>query len=250
MAKKYRIVDLSQPFGFNTPLWPWPVMYDVEIKRVAFHERDQKMTTVITTKMHASTHTDAPLHVIDGGLSIDQMPLETFYGTGVVVYIPTKKWEVITPKHLEEARPKIERGDIVIINTGWHKKFGVSNYEYMNHYGGLYKEAAEWFVEKGVKAVGVDQAALDHPLAHYPLSKYAPWLDEEYRRETGKDPAEEFPLYEPCHKILLSHGIAGYENIGGDIDQVTGMRVTIAGFPIRYVGGDGSLVRVVAIIEE
>ena len=29
-----------------------------------------------------------------------------------------------------------------------------------------------------------------------------------------------------------------------------GQRVTIAGFPIRWVGGDGSMVRLVAIVEE
>lgn len=247
---KYRLVDLSQPFGVNTPLWPWPTMQDVLIQRVAFHERDRKLTTLVTTKMHASTHVDAPIHVLSGGLAIDQMPLDSFYGTGVVVSIPTEKWEVITPRQLEAARPEIEPGDFVVINTGWHKKFGTENYEYFNHFGGLYKEAGEWLVERGVKAVGVDQGAIDHPLAHFPLSKYAPWLDAEYRRETGKDPDEEFPLYEPCHKVLYSQGIPGYENLGGDMDEVTGMRVTIAGFPIRYVGGDGSLVRVVAIVEE
>ena len=250
MPKKFRIVDLSQSFGRNTPMWPNPVMTDIEIKRVAFHERDHKLTTVITTRMHVSTHVDAPYHVIDGAATIDKIPLENFYGTGVVVSIPTQKWEVITPKHLEQARPKIERGDFVVINTGWHKKYRVNSYEYVNHYGGLYKEAGEWFVDRGVKAVAVDQAALDHPLAHPPLKTREPWLDEEYRRETGKDPAEDFPLYEPCHKIILSHGIMGYENAGGDIDQVTGMRVTLSGLPLKYEQGDGSLVRLVAIVEE
>lgn len=248
--RNLRIVDLSQPFGFNTPLWPWPVMSDVKIERVAFHERDCKMTTLITTKFHASTHADAPIHVLRGGKTIDQMPLTSFYGTGVVVSIPTEKWEKITPERLKRANPRIEKGDFVVINTGWHKLFRVDNYAYMNHFGGLYREAAEWLLEKKVKAVGVDQGALDHPLAHPPLSKWAPWLDEEYKRETGKDAIEEYLEYEPAHKILLGNGIAGYENLGGDIDHVTGKRVTLAGFPIRYEGGDASLVRVVAILEK
>ena len=41
-----------------------------------------------------------------------------------------------------------------------------------------------------------------------------------------------------------------WENVGGDINKVTGMRVTIAGFPLRLVEGDGSMVRLVAIVEE
>jgi kynurenine formamidase len=39
----YEIVDLSQSFGRNTPLWPWPgMMVDIQIERVAYLERDQK----------------------------------------------------------------------------------------------------------------------------------------------------------------------------------------------------------------
>jgi kynurenine formamidase len=41
----------------------------------------------------------------------------------------------------------------------------------------------------------------------------------------------------------------GFENVGGDIDDVLGMRVTFAAFPIRWVKGDGSIVRIVAIVE-
>ena len=53
----------------------------------------------------------------------------------------------------------------------------------------------------------------------------------------------------PNHKLLLGNDIMGFENVGGDIDQATGMRCTIAGFPIKWVGGDGSMVRLVAIID-
>ena len=35
-----------------------------------------------------------------------------------------KKWEVITADDLENASPQIREGDIVIVNTGWHKYYG------------------------------------------------------------------------------------------------------------------------------
>jgi len=117
-------------------------------------------------------------------------------------------------------------------------------------------------VAKGVKAVGVDQQAMDHPLAtvigHHGVSAswggegagLRPDIIEEYERETGRSADEDFPEWEPCHKILLSNGIMAWENVGGDIDKVTGMRVTIAGFPSRLVDVDGSMVRLVAIVEE
>ncbi len=252
-----KIYDLSEIFGRNIPLWPWTgFMQDVIIQRVAYPERDRfgyvhKYTNVITTKFHASTHMDAPVHVIEGGVTIEKIPLESCYGTGVIVDLRhLKKWDVITPEVLENAKPKIEPGDWVVLNTGWHRFWRVKNYQYMSHYPGLYKEGAEWLVAKKIKGVAITGGALDHPCAHYPLEKNQPWLYEEYKRETGKDPNEEFPIYEPSHYALLGNGICGIECAGGDVDLVTGRRATIAAFPIRFEEGDASIVRLVAIVEE
>ena len=91
-----RIVDLSQPLGRNTPLWPHVgVMNDVEIKRVAFPGRDKgRLTTVLTLRMHSATHMDAEVHVTPGGWTIDKLPLTSCYGPGVVLDMRyKKKWE-------------------------------------------------------------------------------------------------------------------------------------------------------------
>jgi len=196
---------------------------------------------------------DAPIHVIDGGMTLDQIPLENCYGTGVVVdfrYMKDKKWYLITSEDFEKATPKIEKGDFVVLNTGWHKLWRVKNYDYFNYYAGLTKDGAEWLVKKGIKAIAVDHGAIDSPLWHYKLSENMPWLDREFRQETGRDPDKEFPEYEPCHRILLGNGIACIENAGGDMDAVTGKRVTLAAFPFRLEQGDGCMVRLVALLEE
>ena len=39
------------------------------------------------------------------------------------------------------------------------------------------------------------------------------------------------------------------ENVGGEIDKVTGKRVTFAAFPWRWTKGDGCIVRLVAIVD-
>jgi kynurenine formamidase len=247
--EKTRLVDLSHPFGHNAPLWPY--FEDVKIERVHYHAKSGVLSQKITTVMHCTTHADSPAHVIEGTEFTDEIPLDKYYGTGVVVDIPKGKWEVITPEDLEKARPKIEKGDIVIVHTGWHRYYSDSR-KYFAYSPGLYKKAGEWFVERGVKAVGVDQQALDHPLGTaigpHGSGPLLPDVCEEYKQETGREVKEDFPLWEPCHRALLGNGIMGWENVGGDIEQVVGMRVTIAGFPIRWVKGDGSIVRLVAIV--
>jgi kynurenine formamidase len=51
------------------------------------------------------------------------------------------------------------------------------------------------------------------------------------------------------HRILFKNGIMGIENVGGDIDKVTGKRVTFAYFPWNWDRGDGCIVRLVAILD-
>jgi len=248
---KVKLYDLSQPFGHNAPLWPY--FPDVKIERFHYHAKSGVLSQQITTFMHCTTHADSPAHVIEGAPYTDEIPLDSYYGTGVVVDIPKGKWEVITADDLEKASPKIEKGDIVIVHTGWHHYYGDSR-QYFAYSPGLYREAGEWFVDKGVKAVGVDQQALDHPLATaigpHGTGPLLPDVCEEYKKEIGREVIEDFPEWEPCHRLLLGNGIMGWENVGGDIDKVLGKRVTIAGFPIRWEKGDGSIVRLVAIVEE
>ena len=56
--------------------------------------------------------------------------------------------------------------------------------------------------------------------------------------------------WEPCHKYMLGHGVVGVENLGGDLDKVSGKRFRFFCFPIRWYMGDGSMARCVAEIDE
>lgn len=54
-----------------------------------------------------------------------------------------------------------------------------------------------------------------------------PDVCKEYKRETGIGVIEDSHYWGPCHKILLGNGIIGWENVGGDVDEVNGMMVAI-----------------------
>jgi len=253
---KLKFVELSHPWGHGVPAWPY--FEDVKIERLHGMAKSRVLTQKITTVMHSGTHIDAPGHVVEGAPLLHEIPLSAFFGTGVVLDIPKKKWEVVTPDDLDKASQvtPVRPGDFVIVNTGWHHTYADSA-EYYAYSPGFYKEAGEWFVSKKVKAVGTDTQALDHPLAtaigpHGPSEESGgllPWAVREFEEETGKKVKDVFPEWEPCHRAILSKGIYGFENVGGDIDQVNGMRVTFAAFPWRWVGGDGCIVRLVAITD-
>ena len=140
---------------------------------------------------------------------------------------------------------------MIIINTGWHKKYE-DNDEYFAYCPGLVPSAADWFVEKQVKVIGHDTQANDHPLATaigpHRNGPLLPHLAKEYLEWSGgRTWEEDFPLWEPVHRKLFSNGIMGIENVGGELDAVTGKRVTFAFFPWKWDRGDGCIVRLVAI---
>jgi len=178
------------------------------------------------------------------------------------------------------------KGMIVCLNTGMHRKFDDSK-EYYHYSCGTGVEAGRWFVEHKVKCVAMDSQALDHPLhtamgnngmtrmnllgysgrpiteeyaeqfgdkAYAELDKFAyikMYGQEAYNKKFGDLEAIGcWGTWEPCHKLMLGNGIVGVENLGGDLDKVSGKRFRFFCFPIRWYLGDGSMVRCVAEIDE
>src|SRR5260370_38325955 len=91
--------NLSHRFGFQSPNWPY--FEDVKIERIHYMAKSGVLSQRITTSMHNTTHIDAPAHVIQGTPFIDEVPLPHFFGSGIVVSIPKKKWEPITYDDLQ-----------------------------------------------------------------------------------------------------------------------------------------------------
>jgi kynurenine formamidase len=245
------IYDLSQPFGHHMPEWPSTPSVNVTVNK--FHAKDGVYQVQWDGIMHRGTHMDAPIHVTENTPSIADYPLWRLFGTGVAVSIPKEKWGIITAEDLENATPKIQEGDIVMINTGFHHKWGDCD-DYFAYGCGIYREGAQWLVDKKVKMVGYGNQANDHPIAtklvDHGLGPTQPHLIAEYKEFTGRDPKEDFPDWESGHKTLMvKGGIPGIENVGGELDKVTGKRCTFMALPWRWPGGDGSGVRILAIID-
>ena len=245
-----RFVELSHTWGHGVPVWPGDA--EVQLSRGVNHARDGVMSHKIVTNMHVATHVNAPIHLIQGGAFVGHLPIDRFFGSGVILSIRKRRWEMVTAADLEQAKPAVRKGDIVLIVTGWHAKFSDSQ-EYFGEAPGLATDAAGWLVERGAVLVGMDTPAIDHPLATSlglqrggPLMKRLP---AKYRSETGRDPQADFPEWNPAHRLLLAAGIPTIENVGGDIDQLLGSRCTIHAAPWRWTDGDACTVRLMALVD-
>ncbi len=273
--KMTKIYDLSQPWGVDTPLWPFPgPRQDLIFPRGQYLGRFHKRTMTYTGTLHAGTHMDAPNHVLHeeevdrkrNGYSLDEIPLEYCVGTGVILDMRHMRdefekkwktgfepdlWKIIMPEDVEKACKKdkleIRENDWVVMNTGFHHYWRINNDKYFNYYPGMGPEVAEYLIhEKKIKAVTGTWGATDSPLWHYPLKEQMPWLYTTYCKATGRNPDEEYPDYEPCHRMFMQAGCITVENAGGDVDEVTGKRMIIAALPFRCEMADGGFVRLVA----
>lgn len=245
-----QLVELSHVWGHGVPSYPG--QEDVRMFRAVKHAQHGVLAWKVNTVMHTGTHMNAPLHLIQRGQDLSEIPEDRFFGNGVILSIPKGSYETITAKNLEAAKPEVQKGDIVVIVTGWHHRYSDS-LEYYGESPGLTKDAAEWLVKKEPKMVAVDTQQIDHPLATSlgphrggPMMKR---LAGEYQKATGKDPKREHGEWYVAHKTLLGAGIPTIEQVGGDVDLLLGKRATLSAAPWKFKYGDACPVRFVAMVD-
>jgi kynurenine formamidase len=245
-----QLVELSHVWDHGVPSLPGNA--DVKMFRSVKHAQHGVMAHRIKMVLHTGTHMNAPIHLVQRGSDMAGVSVDRFFGNGVVLNIPKKRWELITTNDLAEARPAIQEGDIVVIVTGWHQKYSDS-LEYFGESPGLSKEGAEWLVEKGCKMLAMDTPQIDHPLAtslanhrNGPTMKR---LVESYQNITGLDPVKEHPEWNIAHKTLLEAGIVTIEQVGGDVNTLLEKRATLAATPWKWEHGDACPVRLIAMVD-
>jgi kynurenine formamidase len=123
-----RVLDLSQDFSIHTPAFAGYAGPSVRwIKRLAFEMAGGQE---LLSTLHVGTHLDAPAHFQSGGKFVGELPVDFLYGPACVVDLERMgvgDYEIYGPEHFErwerDTGITIERGDIVVIHTGYHKHY-------------------------------------------------------------------------------------------------------------------------------
>lgn len=212
------IIDLSRIIYDGMP--KIPVLPDVHVRRFFDLGKGHPLNvTEIHLPCHAGTHVDAPVHVVPNGKSIEELPLDAFVGPGAVIPVEKGGGEEVTAADLEGSGVLVDRGDVLMLHTGWDAKFESDEYN-MHPY--LSVDAAEWIVERGVKLFGIDCITVDLPT---PL------------RPKGFD----FPV----HRTLLGNDVLIAENVT-NLGAIAGRKNRIMALPLKVQGSDAAHARIVA----
>jgi kynurenine formamidase len=188
---------------------------------------------------HDSTHVDAAWHynstLEDGSAAptIDELPLDRFFGPGVVLDISDKvDGDPMTVAEADAELIRIQHhlkpGDIVLVRTGRDEFYGRP--EYMGLGPGLTAEATRWLYDRGVRVMGIDAWGWDAPL-------YLEAQDALERDATG--------VFWAAHQVGLDYcQIERLVNLG----ELPAHGFTVACFPLKVVRGSAAPARVVAIL--
>jgi kynurenine formamidase len=209
-----KIIDLSHTICEDMPVFPGTPQPGLSpVLTIAEHGFGETMLHIMS---HTGTHIDAPSHMIAPAPSLDDFPVDKFFGLALIIDYPPCAQELIELKALQQMREKIECAEFVLFNTGHSQKWGAR--EYFGGFPILTREAAEFLAAFPLKGVGIDAISFDK-----------------------LDAADS-----PIHKILLSAGLILIENLT-NLQQVQGEYCMFAALPLKYKNADGSPVRAFAI---
>jgi kynurenine formamidase len=225
-----RLIDLSQD------IYEGMMVYPGHLKTVVFQHATHAETVSrfeggfsfqtlgFMLNDNGPTHVDSFSHLDPDpeAQSIDQMPLDLFYGPAICVDVSHLAPKTdITAQHLEEALAasglELDQGDMLFLYTATFDRYKGTS-EYLSEFPGLGESGAGWIVDRGVKTFGVDSPTPDNPTSR---------------------------TY-PCHMMCRREHITHYENL--KLTEVVNTRFTFAGFPLKVLGAHGGPTRAVAIL--
>jgi kynurenine formamidase len=194
---------------------------------------------VVSLGTHNSTHVDAPYHYnsrIAGqpAATIDELPLERFFGPGVVLdFTDRADGEAVDAPDVQAALEAIAHtlspGEIVLIHSGRDAFYGQP--DYMDHGPGVTAAATRWMYDQGVRVMGIDAWGWDRPLRMQAQDALA-------RQEPG--------IFWEAHQADLDY--SQIERLV-NLDQLPPTGFTVACFPLRITRASAAPARVVAILD-
>lgn len=228
------LVDLTWPFDERTLYWP-SSLDTFQLKRIAFGRTPGGYfyaSNSFCTPEHGGTHLDAPIHFAEGKRTADQIPLSQLVGPAAVIDISAKadpdyRLTADDIRQWEQRNGRIESGTIVLLRTGWGKRWpdrkayfgddrpGVTDALHFPSYG---EGAARLLVERGVSALGVDTASIDY----------------------GQ--SRDFIV----HQIVAAANVPGFENVA-HLERMPVRGAWVVALPMKIGGGSGGPLRIIGV---
>lgn len=209
------LIDLTRPLTSGMVVYPGdPPFAGYPMAHATRREPNSHGMWLLVMSSHSGTHLDAPAHFVEGGQTVDQIPLDILCGK-VRVVDARKAGRRITAAFLR--RLDLDGAERLVLRTctGHLRRFTPD-------FAGLTSDAATWLRAKGVRLVGTDNLSI----------------------ETGRDSRGRLNGF-PVHHCLLAGPSPTYLLEGLDLSRAPRGDFTcgLLCLPLKAVGADGAPVR-------
>jgi len=203
------IVDLTHPI--SNDMTTYPSDPNVAIVREKEIHSDRSLLHRFTMGTHTGTHLDVPAHIISDGKTLDDFPLSSFMGKTVKVNLNS----------IIELDKMGEKVDGIIFESSWYKRFKEPEIYFGSDRPEIPKHLVKKAIEMGINYFGCDLPSVD---------------------VSGSED-------KPIHNALLGANIIVYESLT-NLNQLPLLTpFKFYGFPLPFVGLDGSPVRAIGVIQ-
>jgi arylformamidase len=199
--------DISPPVHAGAPVFPGDTAYAQQwVAQIG--PGCPVNVSAITLSPHVGAHADAPLHYDPNGLSIGDVPLDTFIGPCRVIHA-VGVGALVLPEHL--ARTTGDLPPRVLVRT--YARMPQTAFD--DNLPAFAPETVEWLADRGVVLIGIDSASID--------------------------PASSKTL--DSHQVIRRRGLRVLENLL--LDDVPEGDYELIALPLKLTTADASPVRAV-----
>lgn len=246
-AGRIRVIDLTQPLGPDTPVIGLPPVFGSSpgVSLEVISRFDDKgpawYWNIIRMGEHTGTHFDAPIHWITGkdlpDNACDTIPARRFVGPACVIdvtaEVATDPDYLLRPEHVaswEARHGRIPPRSWVLLRTDWSRRSDPALFLNVGpdgpHSPGFHRSTSELLArDRDVLGVGVETVGTD----------------------AGQAGLFDPPF--PNHATMHGAGKFGLASLT-NLDQLPPTGAIVIAAPLRIVGGSGSPLRVLALVEQ
>lgn len=208
-----KLYDISVPIHPAMPIFPGDprVVFEPALDIACGGAAN---VTNIQIGSQTGTHFDTPHHILNNGVTIEQLAVERFYGPATVIQID-ESVQAITPEILAQSDlTGVTRLLLKSKNSAFWQDYPNT---FQENFAALTPAAAEYLVNQGIELIGIDYLSIE--------------------------------LFENdnlgAHKALLNHNVIILEGL--NLTAVPPGKYTLSAFPVLYQGLDGAPTRAVLI---
>jgi arylformamidase len=178
----------------------------------SFEKEDTVTLSMVEMGNHTGTHIDSPLHFIQGGATIDQIPVSKLTGPALVVEV-SRSAPIVDASELN--RHDWRGAKKILFKTRSSYDNFWADKEFHKDFVGIAPDAAQLLADAGVDLVGIDYLSVEQFHAPAPLT----------------------------HRALLGKGVVIVEGL--DLRQVSGGNYEVTVLPLRLKGLEAAPARAI-----